>query len=348
MITFTNLLEELNPQTDPSIPVRGILISEDPAAEPGYIYVDSASNITKVLEDKAAKNRLPKSGLSSSPFQEIIAEAFSGASADLYSLDKSLDALPGMKQFKCGLVIRTLAEDGRPFVGGTGFPGNILDKLTKFFPRDHFAVVDDSIYILRSSAEIITEFTIDDPEGLEKLLAAHNAFAMLGNPSQWLKGLRVLYGQCYQTLPIAAAVRYGGEAGKRILHYSRFAFYYSLLLAEKAAKREMGTADLVYLCDASILKLTRYDRQFNSDLRDTLFIYLMRDRNISAAARELHVHRNTVIYKLNQIKGLIGDKDDDPYMRHSLISSCMIIRYLENYRKRDIDLPPVEKSLLKK
>ena len=39
---------------------------------------------------------------------------------------------------------------------------------------------------------------------------------------------------------------------------------------------------------------------------------------------------------------------DDPYVRHSLISSCMIIRYIENYRKREVDLPPLDRSLLKK
>ena len=158
----------------------------------------------------------------------------------------------------------------------------------------------------------------------------------------------MLYNQCVQTLPIAVTVRFGSEAKKHILNYSRYAFYYTVYLPEHSGQGRMGSSDVVYLCDAAVLTLTRYDRSFNSDLRDTLFIYLMKDRSISEAAREMHVHRNTVIYKLNQIKALIGDKMDDPYVRHSLISSCMIIRYIENYRKREVDLPPLDRSLLKK
>ena len=59
---------------------------------------------------------------------------------------------------------------------------------------------------------------------------------------------------------------------------------------------------------------------------------------------------------LNDILGISssphksGEKEqtEDPYIRHSLISSCMIIRYIENYHQREVDLPPVEKSLLRK
>lgn len=348
MSNIFGIIEDLQLSTDPEIPVKGILISSDPDAEPGYIYTDSARGVQDLIDSAKGEDASGSSPLSGSPFQEIIAEAFSKNPKDLYSLDQKLSAIPGMKQFKCGMVIQSLNDDGRSFVGFNHAAANIVESIRKFFPRDFIAVLGDVIYVLKSSSEMMSGFEIEDPESFEKVLAKHNAYAMKGNMSQWLKGLRVLFYQCRKTLPIAVAVRFGSEAGKRVLNYNRFNFYYSIYLAEKAAKHSMGSDDVLYLCDAAVLKLTRYDRQFNSDLRDTLFIYLMRDRNISAAARDLHVHRNTVIYKLNQIKALIGDKADDPYVRHNLISSCMIIRYIENYRQREVDLPPVDKALLRK
>jgi len=349
MSNFNKIFDDLQLTADPTLPVKGILISGDPAAVPGYIYTDSAEGISRLLGSGLPENyQESDSVLAGTPFQEIVAEAFSKSPRDLFSLDRKLSALPGMKQFKCGMVIQALNDDGRPFLGFNHAPVNTVDSIRQFFPRDYIAVLGDVIYVMKTSNEMMPGFEIEDPEGFEQLLASIKAYAMKGNTSQWIKGLRILFNQCRVTLPIAVAVRYGTEAGKRCLNYNRFNFYFSIYLAERAARHTMGTDDVLYLCDAAVLTLTRYDRQFNSDLRDTLFVYLMRDRNISAAARDLHVHRNTVIYKLNQIKALIGDKADDPYVRHNLISSCMIIRYIENYHKREVDLPPVEKSLLRK
>ena len=333
-------------KTDPSIPVKGIQISLDPSDQPGYIYVDSAENISKLFDDAESAPQRPL--FSASPFQQIITEAFLRDPEDLYSLDQKLSSLAGMKQFKCGIVVRALTEDGKPYAGPDSFAENAMEDLRRFFPRSFMAVVKDSVYILISSDEMIGDLLESIPAGFEDYLKSRNAFAMTGNSSQWLKGLKVLFYQCYRTLPIAAAVRFGSTAGKHVLSYNRFAFYYTIHLAELSAGRDMGSSDILYLCDNAVLTLTRYDRSFNSDLRDTLFVYLMNDRNISATSRQLHVHRNTVIYKLGQIKSLIGDKTEDPYIRHSLISSCMIIRYIEEYHKQEVDLPPVEKALLKK
>jgi len=349
MSNFTKLFEELQLTADPQIPVKGVMISTDPGVRPGYIYMDSPENIADIVKAaRSEENAFKASALAGSPFQEVITDAFGRAPSDLYSLDQKLSSIPGMKQFKCGMVIQALTDDGKPYVGYNHAPDNFVESMRSFFPRDFIAVTGDVIYVMCTSNDIIPEFPIEDRAGFEEVLEKHHAYAMLGNTSQWLKGLRILFNQCRRTLPIAVAVRYGSEAGKRVLNYNRFNFYFSIYLAEQAARRTMGTEDVLYLCDPAVLTLTRYDRTFKSDLRDTLFVYLMRDRNISAAARDLHVHRNTVIYKLNQIKALIGDKADDPYVRHNLISSCMIIRYIENYHQREVDLPPLEKSILRK
>ena len=106
--------------------------------------------------------------------------------------------------------------------------------------------------------------------------------------------------------------------------------------------------DILYLCHPAILTLTRYDRAYNSNLRDTLFTFLMNDRSISETSRKMFMHRNTTIYKLNKIQELINDNLENPYTRHQLILSCMIIRYVEQYQHSTFQLPPLESSLLRK
>ena len=114
-----------------------------------------------------------------------------------------------------------------------------------------------------------------------------------------------------------------------------------------ALQYELSTNDIIFLCDTGVLTLTRYDRTFNSNLRDTLFTFLTNNCSISETSRKMYVHRNTVIYKLNLIRSLIGDKMDCPDMRTQLVLSCMIIRYVENYRQEFVSLPPFEKSMLR-
>ena len=110
----------------------------------------------------------------------------------------------------------------------------------------------------------------------------------------------------------------------------------------------MGDNDILYLCHPAVLTLTRYDRAYNNNLRDTLFTYLMHDRSISETSRKLFQHRNTTIYKINQIQEMVNDDLENPYTRHQLILSCMIIRYLERCQHVSIDLLPVDNRLLRR
>jgi len=59
------------------------------------------------------------------------------------------------------------------------------------------------------------------------------------------------------------------------------------------------------LVDESLLPLIEYDRKHNSDYLETLRLYLKHDGSIQAVAEELFTHRNTVNYRMNNIKKLL-------------------------------------------
>ena len=106
----------------------------------------------------------------------------------------------------------------------------------------------------------------------------------------------------------------------------------------------MDTDDVVFLCHNGVLTLTRYDRAYQNNLRDVLFYYLMNDRSISRTSSQMYMHRNTLIYKVKQIEELLGESLDDPYTRHSLIFSCLLLRYRELYQKEGVILSPMERN----
>ena len=62
MSDLTKLFEELQLTADPSVPVKGVLISDDPSAEPGYIYTDSADGLLDLLESRRSEDRASGAG----------------------------------------------------------------------------------------------------------------------------------------------------------------------------------------------------------------------------------------------------------------------------------------------
>ncbi|MGI6217323.1 MAG: PucR family transcriptional regulator [Coriobacteriales bacterium] len=72
----------------------------------------------------------------------------------------------------------------------------------------------------------------------------------------------------------------------------------------------------------AVFALEQLDRKKDSDLLATLRTYLLCERSVNQAAEMLYVHRNTVMYRINQIKQLgildLEDHRDRAYLMLSL------------------------------
>ena len=66
------------------------------------------------------------------------------------------------------------------------------------------------------------------------------------------------------------------------------------------------------LVQAILGSLVEYDRQHESDLVHTLMIYLQNRTNVTVTARSLHLHRQSLLYRLSKIEFLTGRSLDDP------------------------------------
>ncbi len=282
-------------------------------------------------------------------FQALASQFLSDQAEDFDKLEARLNRLPKRpRQFMRSIIIRLLDEDGVPSPVYPQTLRQLYHELRSFFPLDNMALLNECVYVMTSYDKPDASVTIDKNEAFDSLLEKYGAFSIISNPSQRLRGVRVLFRQCFQILPVAVAVQMPDESPKRCFRFERYSPYYIIHLCEKSARQEMGVNDILFLCHPAILTLTRYDRAFNNNLRDTLFVYLMNDRSISETSRKLFMHRNTTIYKLNKIEELIHDNLDNPYTRHQLILSCMIIRYVEQYQHSTVHLPPLDSGLLRK
>ncbi len=79
------------------------------------------------------------------------------------------------------------------------------------------------------------------------------------------------------------------------------------------------------LVHPAIRNLMRIDRLNGSGWIDILRAFLFYGGNCNAAAKALHLNRNTFISRLGHVRTLIGDSLDDPHVRESLLLSILIV-----------------------
>jgi purine catabolism regulator len=67
-----------------------------------------------------------------------------------------------------------------------------------------------------------------------------------------------------------------------------------------------GTEDLTHFLQRTLGALEAYDREHNAELVDSLVVLLEQGGNVSAAAKVMHLHRNSLIYRVERIRDIAG------------------------------------------
>ena len=70
--------------------------------------------------------------------------------------------------------------------------------------------------------------------------------------------------------------------------------------------------------------LEEYDRKYNAGYVETLQSYLKHNGSIQAVAEELYTHRNTVLYRLGNIRKVLGNELKTPEERLPYQMACYI------------------------
>jgi purine catabolism regulator len=118
---------------------------------------------------------------------------------------------------------------------------------------------------------------------------------------------------------IAKSFQEGQQALRvsRLWGNGRLTFYDELetyqLLLQSTEQLDLSKVSL-----GALDTLVEYDRRTNSELTKTLEVYLQCNGNITKATKALHIHRNTMKYRLEKIVDLSGIDLDDAEQRFEL------------------------------
>lgn len=88
--------------------------------------------------------------------------------------------------------------------------------------------------------------------------------------------------------------------------------------------------DLKQFCDENLLKLIEYDKSNNTTFASSLHEFLIHERNLAHTAKALHIHRNTLIYRINKIQEITNHDLENSSYRFNLLLSFKILSFLES------------------
>lgn len=110
-----------------------------------------------------------------------------------------------------------------------------------------------------------------------------------------LKGLLKLYSN-YKRAKAALIMAKSSE--KNLISFNEMGIYRAIFTAEnKDVLQEMYNEKLG--------KLNEYDKEHNTNLKETLKLYLSNNKSIQAVSDKSYVHRNTVNYRIKKIKEIL-------------------------------------------
>lgn len=124
----------------------------------------------------------------------------------------------------------------------------------------------------------------------------------------------------------ALALMSGSQDAGSVNHCVDHAYTY--FLNKLAGDKSFGTE----LIHPGVLQLKKYDEKHNTNFYETLYQYLLQERNVVATAKSLFIHRNSMIYRLQRIEKLLNVNLDDPNMRIYLLLSFQIDQIMQNQK----------------
>jgi purine catabolism regulator len=181
--------------------------------------------------------------------------------------------LAGLNPAKHLLLAAVSSDRGRD----TGLPARLLEN-----GIPHLILQQRELYVL-----------LHEPAtGLDVLTATPGSFAGVSKPFRAGQSLDAPRRQALW------ALRYARSHHRSLAEFSRMQHAANWLPADPRARSSIA--------DEVLGPLTEHDLAHGTDLQHTLVVLLDRDRNITATARALGVHRNTVLHRIAQIEAITG------------------------------------------
>jgi len=131
-----------------------------------------------------------------------------------------------------------------------------------------------------------------------------------------LVDLKTHFDQAVKAIKIGSRI----DKDKRLFSYEDYALYHFMELCSRE--------DLKSFCHPSVLTLADYDRRNKTDYVKSLFESISNEKGKVGSARALHIHRNTMNYRMSKIREIMGVNLNDRKKLFHIYFSLLILEYI--------------------
>lgn len=195
------------------------------------------------------------------------------------------------------------------------FKRELLDLL----PGSTMVVSDQVLVILAADRLFLPERSAAMLRKLDSYLRSQKLFCGISDTTSDL-----YYFSAYRDQALSAA-RYRRYLIDQTLTYT---FYDEVKVYD--ILQQIPRSELIHYCSRQVYEIYQYDTAQHTDYITTLLAYLKANRSVKSTAAYLHVHRNTVNYRIARIRELFGLDLDSFSTAHQILLSCQMIRLLQD------------------
>lgn len=190
-----------------------------------------------------------------------------------------------------------------------------------FFEKDASNIFDDALLLYKDKYLLVFPRGDIHEKKVIDFLSRNQLTAILSTP------LFSLFDLSFSYRINAKLLDYLIKKEKQYLLYKEEKHYSLLPIIGIEDKK-----NLFSMIHPDMMKLWNYDKENNTDYCYTLLIYLSSGKSLMETGNRLSFHKNTIGYRINQIKDIIENDLEDSRICINYISSLATIDYL-NYSK---------------
>ncbi len=229
---------------------------------------------------------------------------------------RNRSSLLGWRTFPFYSVLSIFPETGEQFRPGQFFRrGEVLaSQISHYLPKAYWRAGERDLAFLIPHECRYVEGIVDDHK-FGELLKVNHMTGILSNPVKSLMDVRKAYEQ---TLGMYQVREYFPE-GRTIHRYcDHNILHIAHILYQNHALEEFY--------HPYVLALRDHDQKNHTDFLMTLYYYLTYIDNPTAIAKHLHIHKNTLYYRMNKLKELFPIDLNDGHIRLCLQLTMEMMR----------------------
>lgn len=158
---------------------------------------------------------------------------------------------------------------------------------------------------------------------LPHFLQTHGRYCLMSSMFFSLLELKQIFEVMVDVIPFVSSAQAKSNEVK-LYRYHEFAQLHAISLYEQRVPLKFAENELV-------LKIIRYDEENNSEYYHTLVEYLRNFGNTTATSEKLHLHRNSLLYRISKIEKIIGCSLEDRSFRQSAMFSILCNDYIREF-----------------